>query len=126
MLIHGIKSNIPNKLRCICPIHNEFGEMIFTNSTHTGVFFSEELKEVTYSIGSEYIYQDSFSFRAGYFHESPDKGAREFFSLGAGFKYSSVKIDVSYLFSASKVPNPLENTLRFSLSFNFGESYENY
>jgi hypothetical protein len=88
--------------------------------------FSEELKEVTYSIGSEYVYQDAFSFRAGYFHENPNKGAREFFSLGAGFKYSSVKIDVSYLFSASKVPNPLENTLRFSLTFNFGEKYESY
>lgn len=88
--------------------------------------FSEELKEVTYSLGSEYVYQDAFSFRAGYFYESPDKGAREFFSLGAGFKYSSVKIDVSYLFSASKVPNPLENTLRFSLTFNFGEKYESY
>jgi hypothetical protein len=88
--------------------------------------FSEELKEVTYSIGSEYVYQDAFSFRAGYFHENPDKGAREFFSLGAGFKYSSVKIDVSYLFSASKIPNPLENTLRFSLTFNFGEKYESY
>jgi hypothetical protein len=88
--------------------------------------FSEELKEVTYSIGSEYVYQDAFSFRAGYFHESPDKGAREFFSLGAGFKYSSAKIDVSYLFSASKVQNPLENTLRFSLTFNFGDTYETY
>jgi hypothetical protein len=88
--------------------------------------FSEELKEVTYSVGSEYVYQDSFSFRAGYFHENPDKGARQFFSLGAGFKYSSVKIDVSYLFSASKVPNPLENTLRFSLTFNFGDTYESY
>jgi hypothetical protein len=88
--------------------------------------FSEELKEFTYSLGSEYVYQDSFSFRAGYFHESPDKGAREFFSLGAGFKYSSAKIDVSYLFSASKVQNPLENTLRFSLTFEFGEKYENY
>jgi hypothetical protein len=87
--------------------------------------FSEELKEVTYSIGSEYVYQDAFSFRAGYFHESPEKGAREFFSLGAGFKYSSAKIDVSYLFSSSKVQNPLENTLRFSLTFNFGEKYEN-
>jgi hypothetical protein len=88
--------------------------------------FSEELKELTYSLGSEYVYQDAFSFRAGYFYESPDKGAREFFSLGAGFKYSSVRIDVSYLFSASKVPNPLENTLRFSLTFNFGEKYESY
>jgi hypothetical protein len=48
-----------------------------------------------------------------YFHESPVKGARQFFSLGAGFKYNVVKVDVSYLFSASKVKNPLENTLRF-------------
>ena len=101
-------------------------EGMFQSFTDAPDGFSEELKEVTYSIGSEYIYQDSFSFRAGYFHESPDKGAREFFSLGAGFKYSSVKVDVSYLFSASKVQNPLEKTLRFSLSFNFGEKYENY
>ena len=101
-------------------------EGMFQSFTDAPDGFSEELKEVTYSIGSEYIYQDSFSFSAGYFHESPDKGAREFFSLGAGFKYSSVKVDVSYLFSASKIQNPLENTLRFSLSFNFGEKYENY
>nr|WP_315203740.1 type IX secretion system outer membrane channel protein PorV [uncultured Flavobacterium sp.] len=99
---------------------------MFQSFTDAPDGFSEELKEVTYSIGSEYIYQDAFSFRAGYFHESPDKGAREFFSLGAGFKYSTVKIDVSYLFSTSKIQNPLENTLRFSLSFNFGEKYENY
>ena len=88
--------------------------------------FSEELKEFTYSVGAEYLYQDSFAFRLGYFHESPLKGARKFFSLGAGFKYNVVKVDVSYLFSASKVKNPLENTLRFSLSFNFGDKYEDY
>ncbi|OAZ03286.1 type IX secretion system outer membrane channel protein PorV [Flavobacterium succinicans] len=88
--------------------------------------FSEELKEVTYALGAEYEYQDSFSLRTGYFHESDQKGARKFFSLGAGFKYNVVKVDVSYLFSASKVKNPLENTLRFSLTFNFGDKYENY
>lgn len=99
---------------------------IFQSFTDAPGGFSEELKEITYSLGSEYVYQDSFSFRAGYFHESPDKGAREFFSLGAGFKYSSVKIDVSYLFSTSKVQNPLENTLRFSLTFDFGEKYETF
>lgn len=88
--------------------------------------FSEELKELTYSAGAEYLYQDSFAMRLGYFHESPLKGARKFFSLGAGFKYNTVKIDVSYLFSASKVKNPLENTLRFSLTFNFGDQYEEY
>lgn len=88
--------------------------------------FGEEAKEVTYAVGAEYLYQDSFAMRLGYFHESPVKGARQFFSLGAGFKYNVVKVDVSYLFSASKVKNPLENTLRFSLTFNFGEKYDEY
>ncbi len=88
--------------------------------------FAEELKEFTYSVGAEYSYQDSFAFRLGYFNESPIKGARRFFSLGAGFKYNVVKIDVSYLFSASRVKNPLENTLRFSLSFAFGDKYDEY
>lgn len=84
---------------------------------------SEELKEVTYALGSEYIYKDAFAVRVGYFHESPVKGARQYFSLGAGFKYTTAKIDVSYLFSTSTVRNPLENTLRFSLTFNFGDNY---
>jgi hypothetical protein len=64
--------------------------------------------------------------RLGYFNESDTKGARKFFSLGAGFKYNVVKVDLSYLFSASKVKNPLENTLRFSLTFNFGDKYDEY
>ncbi len=85
---------------------------------------SEELKEITYSVGTEYMYQDSFAFRMGYFHESPVKGARKFFTLGAGFKYNVVKVDVSYLFNASNIKSPLENTLRFSLTFNFGEKYD--
>lgn len=88
--------------------------------------FSEELQEVTYALGAEYLYQDSFALRMGYFHESPQKGARQFLSLGAGFKYTAIKVDVSYLFSASNVRNPLENTLRFSLTFNFGDKYEVY
>lgn len=88
--------------------------------------FSEELKEFTYSLSSEYVYDDSFALRLGYFHESPLKGARQFFSMGAGFKYNTIKVDVSYLFSASKVKNPLENTLRFSLTFNFGDKYDEY
>ena len=83
--------------------------------------FREEIKEFTYSLGAEYTYQDSFAFRAGYFNEAEDKGARKFFALGAGFKYTTINIDLSYLFSASKVQSPLENTLRFSLTFNFGD-----
>ena len=89
--------------------------------------FSEELKEFTWALGAEYLYQDSFAFRAGYFNESDDKGARKFFALGAGFKYTTINIDLSYLFSASRVRSPLENTLRFSLSFNFAEGeYREY
>jgi Type IX secretion system protein PorV len=89
--------------------------------------FSEELKEFTYALGAEYQYQDSFAMRLGYFNESDDKGARKFFALGAGFKYTTINIDLSYLFSASKVQSPLENTLRFSLTFNFGDrEYDEY
>ncbi|WP_053977327.1 type IX secretion system outer membrane channel protein PorV [Mangrovimonas xylaniphaga] len=83
--------------------------------------FKEEMQEITWALGAEYRYQEAFAFRAGYFHESEVKGARQFFALGAGFKYSMVNIDMSYLFSASKVQSPLEGTLRFSLSFNFGD-----
>lgn len=107
-----------NKINWVSGIFSSFGD--------APGGFSEELKEFTYSVGTEYLYQDSFAFRLGYFHESPIKGARKFFSLGAGFKYNVVKVDVSYLFSASKVKNPLENTLRFSLSFAFGDKYEQY
>ncbi|WMI69653.1 type IX secretion system outer membrane channel protein PorV [Mangrovimonas sp. YM274] len=83
--------------------------------------FKEEMQEITWALSAEYRYQEAFAFRAGYFHESEVKGARQFFALGAGFKYSMVNIDMSYLFSASKVQSPLEGTLRFSLSFNFGD-----
>ena len=89
--------------------------------------FSEEIDEFTWVLGAEYLYQDSFALRLGYFNENEFKGARKFFSLGAGFKYSTIDIDLSYLFSASKVQSPLENTLRFSLAFNFGDGeYSEY
>lgn len=106
----------------------------YTKSAISGVFssfgdapggFSEELKEVTWALGAEYRFKDSFAFRAGYFHESQDKGYRQYFTLGAGFKYSVAEINLSYLFSTAKaVNNPLEGSLRFSLAFNFGESYD--
>ena len=84
--------------------------------------FSEELKEFTWAVGAEYVYDDSFALRAGYFNASEDKGARKFLSLGAGFKFSGTRVDLSYLFSASRIPSPLENTLRFSLTFDFGSN----
>ena len=86
--------------------------------------FSEEIDEFTWALGAEYLYQDSFALRLGYFNENEDKGARKLLSFGAGFKYNTVDVDLSYLISASKVRSPLENTLRFSLTFNFGDKYE--
>jgi hypothetical protein len=87
--------------------------------------FSEELKEFTWALGAEYSYQDAFMIRTGYFNESEEKGSRKFFTMGAGFKFKSAQIDLPYLFSTSQVKNPLENTLRFSLTFNLGEEFIN-
>ncbi|QLE01638.1 type IX secretion system outer membrane channel protein PorV [Galbibacter sp. BG1] len=87
--------------------------------------FSEELSEITWALGFEYMYNEAFALRTGYFHESPEKGAREFFTLGAGFTFKATTIDLSYLFSTSNVRNPLENTLRFSLTFNLGDEFYN-
>ena len=86
--------------------------------------FSEELQEFTWAFGAEFNYNNAFALRAGYFNEHELKGARKFITLGAGFKYNVIDIDLSYLISATKVINPLENTLRFSLTFNFGDSRE--
>ena len=116
--IRNLNNTAYNKINWVSGMFQSFGD--------APGGFSEELKEFTYSVGTEYLYQDSFALRLGYFHESPLKGARQFFSLGAGFKYNVVKVDLSYLFSASKVNNPLENTLRFSLTFNFGDKYDDY
>ena len=100
----------------------DFMSGIFQSFSDAPGGFSEELKEFTWALGAEYKYDDSFALRAGYFNESEEKGARKFLALGAGFKFSGTKVDLSYLFSASKVPSPLENTLRFSLTFDFGSN----
>ncbi|MCC8145567.1 MAG: type IX secretion system outer membrane channel protein PorV [Bacteroidales bacterium] len=96
-----------------------------SQSPITGIFksfadapggFKEELEEITWSLGAEYAYDNQFFVRGGYFHESRNKGNRQFFSLGAGFKLTAFQLDVAYLIST--VPsNPLDQTLRFSLSF---------
>jgi hypothetical protein len=87
---------------------------------------SEELKEFTWAIGAEYMYDNAFALRIGYFNESEFKGGRKYFTLGTGFKFKSTNLDISYLFNSSDVNNPLENTLRFSLAFDFGDLYEDY
>ncbi|WP_317133617.1 type IX secretion system outer membrane channel protein PorV [Flavicella sediminum] len=87
---------------------------------------SEEFKEFTYSVGAEYLYNNAFAVRAGYFHESEIKGNRQHFTMGGGIKARSFNIDLSYLINASDVNNPLEKTLRFSISFDLGDIYENF
>ena len=88
--------------------------------------FSEEIKEFTYALGAEYLYNNAFAIRGGYFHESEDKGNRKYYTLGGGFKTNALNIDLSYLINASDVNNPLENSLRFSLSFDLGEVFDDY
>lgn len=76
----------------------------------------EELQEVQWSVGGEYVYHDKFALRAGYHHESANKGNRKYFTVGAGFKMSVFSLDAGYVIATAK-SNPLDQTLRFSLSF---------
>ncbi len=83
--------------------------------------FSEEMQEIMYSIGLEYWYDKQFAVRAGYYYESPTKGNRQFVTAGIGLKYNIFGLNLSYLIPTSNQRSPLDNTLRFSLIFNFGD-----
>jgi len=87
---------------------------------------SKEIQEINWSLGAEYLYNDAFAVRAGYFHEHENQGNRQFLTLGAGFSTNAFSADLSYLLNTSDINNPLENTLRFSLSFDLGQIYEDY
>ena len=78
--------------------------------------FKEELQEINWSVGGEYVYHDQFALRAGYHHESENKGNRKYFTVGAGFKMSVFSLDAAYVIATAK-SNPLDQTLRFTLSF---------
>ena len=78
--------------------------------------FKEELQEIRWSLGAEYVYNDKFSLRAGYHHESENKGNRKYFTFGAGFRMSAFSLDCGYVWATAK-SNPLDQTLRFTLSF---------
>lgn len=102
-------------------VHKEYNNM----SAITGIFksfsdapggFKEELQEINYGIGAEYTYNDKFMLRAGYHHESQNKGNRKYFAVGAGFKMSVFQLDAGYVIATAK-SNPLDQTLRFSLTF---------
>ena len=83
--------------------------------------FQEELKEFQFSLGAEYWYNNQFSIRAGYFHEDRTKGNRRYFTTGVGIKYNVFGLNFSYLIpsGSGNTQNPLSNTLRFSLVFDF-------
>tara|TARA_R110002073_G_scaffold72537_1_gene177656 strand:+ start:690078 stop:691223 length:1146 start_codon:yes stop_codon:yes gene_type:complete len=121
------------------PIRNDEGEITDGKDDNVGFIggifqsfgdapggFSNELKEFTWALGAEYMYDQTFGLRAGYFNESDYSGARKYFTLGAGFKFKSTNLDLSYLINSTDVTNPLESTLRFSLTFNFGDLFEDY
>ena len=78
--------------------------------------FKEELQEIQWSVGGEYVYHDKFALRAGYHHESANKGNRKYFTVGAGFKMNVFSLDAGYVVATAK-SNPLDQTLRFTLSF---------
>lgn len=89
---------------------------IFKSFGDAPVGFKEELQEVSWSLGGEYVYNDKFAIRAGYHHESETKGNRKYFTVGAGFKMSAFSLDAGYVIATAK-SNPLDQTLRFTLSF---------
>lgn len=114
------------------PIYNSNNEVIGYNQADvnflSGIFksfgdapdgLSEEIKEFTIATGLEYLYNDSFALRIGYFNENEDKGARKYLTFGTGFQLEEFDIDLSYLLSTSSIISPLENTLRFSFTYNF-------
>ena len=78
--------------------------------------FKEELEEIQWSVGAEYVYHDQFSLRAGYHHESESKGNRKYFTVGGGFRMNVFSLDVGYVISTAQ-SNPLDQTLRFTLAF---------
>lgn len=114
------------------PIYDANGKIIAgedpNRSVPAGIFgsfsdapggFKEEIREINIAAGIEYWYNQQFALRTGYFYESPTKGNRRYFTLGAGLKYNVFNIDIAYLV-ANVQKSPLANTLRFTMLFNFG------
>ena len=98
--------------------YNDVGSIagIFKSFTDAPGGFKEELEEIQWSIGAEYVYHDQFTLRAGYHHESENKGNRKYFTVGGGFRMSVFSLDVGYVIATAKT-NPLDQTLRFTLAF---------
>lgn len=109
--------------------YNADGEIMYDPTTGAamttvvkGSVFKEEMQEFNFALGAEYWYNDIFAIRAGYFWEAANKGNRKYVTLGVGLRYNVFGLDFSYLIPTSSLENPLQNTLRFALIFNFGEA----
>jgi hypothetical protein len=89
---------------------------VFNSFTDAPGGAKEELREINYSIGAEYNYNQQFFLRGGYYHESTYKGNRQYFGLGAGFALNIVRLDAAYMIATAQ-SSPLDQTLRFSLTF---------
>jgi hypothetical protein len=100
------------------PTNVSVAQALFSSWSDAPAGFPEEIKEFTYSIGMEYWYDKQFALRTGYFHEASTKGNRQFFTVGAGLRYNVIGLDFAYLIPTTQ-RNPLENTLRFTLLFEF-------
>ena len=102
-------------------VHREYNDIsgisgIFKSFSDAPGGFKEELEEINYGVGAEYVYNDKFALRAGYHHESQSKGNRKYFTVGAGFKMNVFSLDAAYVVATAK-SNPLDQTLRFTLAF---------
>jgi hypothetical protein len=105
-----------NDMNPIVGLGRSFGDAAGGYKTNPKGCFNEEMREIVWSFGTEYSYRDILFVRAGTFLENKYKGNRKFATVGVGVKYSIFAIDVCYLFSFTQ-HHPLENTLRFSLTF---------
>ena len=103
------------------PTNISIPQALITSLSDAPGGFEEEMKEFTYSIATEYWYDKQFAIRAGYFHEAATKGNRQYFTIGAGLRYNVFGLDFAYLIPTTQ-RNPLENTLRFTLLFDFDAS----
>lgn len=100
------------------PTNTSVAQSLFSSWSDAPAGFSEEMKEIIWSLGMEYWYDKQFAIRGGYFHEAETKGNRQFFTVGAGLRYNVFGLDFAYLIPTDQ-RNPLANTLRFTLTFDF-------
>jgi hypothetical protein len=118
VVIHGKKPNVPTPVGMIQSFYDAPG---LEKDDGSRSVFREELNEIFLGLGIEYWYREQFAIRTGYFHEHEAKGNRKYFTFGVGLRLNVFELDFSYLVPV-KQNNPLANTLRFTLGFEFGKS----